>query len=237
MNNLKTALALISLLALSSVQAANIPNSFNAAKKALYVKVYANQGQTFYTGCSWAKKKIHLASCNLQNSFGKKWGSRSQRVEIEHVIPASWALKSNGKWRQCTLSERPKKQSKREFCQDNDLDYRNAHNDLVNLYQSVGAINGKRSAKPFAEKLSGQKGETFRGNLNASISSRVIVPDPSIRGDIARIAFYMARHYGVTYSTRQSSLFEQWNVSDPLSKSEAWRCEKIRKIQGRCVLD
>lgn len=237
MNKLISALVFTFLLGAQIAQAANIPGSFRSAKKVLYVKVYDNQGQTIYTGCNWTKKKTDLASCNLQDSFSKKWGSRSQRVEIEHVIPASWMLKTDGKWRPCTRSERPRHQSRREFCQAHDADYRNAHNDLVNLYQSVGAINAKRSAKPFSEKLSGQKRETFRGNLNASISSRVFVPDPSIRGDIARIAFYMARHYGVTYYSRQNSLFEKWNKADPLSKSEAWRCEKIRAIQGQCVLD
>jgi len=46
------------------------------------------------------------------------------------------------------------------------------------------------------------------------------VPDISIRGDIARVAFYMRDTYGVTYSKRQASLFNEWDKQDAVSEDE-----------------
>ncbi len=74
---------------------------------------------------------------------------------------------------------------------------------------------------------------TYRGNGKIfKVSSRVAIPDISIRGDIARVAFYMSETYGVTYSKRQSELFNEWDKQDAVSKDEVLLNEKIIKVQG-----
>ena len=213
------------------------PASFKAAKRALYTRIYPGHGRTLYTGCDWRKKRVDLASCGLQDSFGRKWAKRARRIEAEHVIPASWLYRKNGHLRRCALEAKALGKSQRKYCRQHGSEYRQAHNDLVNLYPAVGAINGMRSAKPFAERPSGGHKRTFRGKRTITITSRVAIPDPEIRGDIARIAFYMQRHYGVTYSRRQEALFSKWDREDPVSQEERVRCERIRKVQGRCVFD
>lgn len=213
--------------------ASSISSSFSKAKKKLYTQVYKNQGLTFYTNCTWSKKKVDLYSCNLENSFEKKHLKRANRIEAEHIIPASWMYKKHGKFRQCYLDAKQQNFSPRKYCRKNDLDYRNAHNDLVNLRPAVGQINGMRSNKPFAEKPSGQKLTTHRGNGKViQITSRVVTPDPQIRGDIARIAFYMKSKYGVTYSKRQNAIFETWAKQDPISQEEFALNQKIHSVQG-----
>ena len=57
-------------------------------------------------------------------------------------------------------------------------------------------------------------------------------PRPEIRGDIARISFYMERTYGVPLSDQQRRLFEVWNREDPPDAREIDRNERIRRIQG-----
>jgi len=219
-------------LALSFSAHAEIATSFSKAKKNLYQKVYGNSGLTFYTNCQWSKKKVDLESCGLQNSFPKKHMKRASRTEAEHIIPASWMYKKNGQWRQCYLEAKRQGISQRKYCQQTDIDYRNAHNDLMNLVPAVGQLNGLRSNKPFAEKVSGKKEQTFRGNGKVLVlSSRVAIPDRSIRGDIARIAFYMGATYGVTYSKRQLSLFEKWDKEDPVSSEEQERRRKVIDVQ------
>lgn len=213
------------------------PSTFTAAKRALYAKVYGNEGVTFYAGCHWHKKKVDLESCGLKDAFPGKWRKRARRVEAEHVIPASWMYKKNGKWRACAIEAKRMGVSMRKHCQAVDSDYRAAHNDLVNLQPAVGAINGLRSNKPFSLNVRGQKKMTFNGRRKVTITSRVIMPPREIRGDIARVAFYMQRHYGIGYSRRQEELFWKWDKEDPVSAEEKARCERIRKIQGRCVFD
>ena len=227
------------VLASSAVQAADFhpPSSFKAAKRALYTQVYPGHGRTLYTGCEWRKRLVDLESCGLQGAFSKKWRKRAKRIEAEHVIPASWFYRKNGHLRRCAIEAKTLGKSQRKYCRKHGPEYRRAHNDLVNLYPAVGAINGMRSAKPFAERPSGGHKRTFRGRRTITLTSRVAIPAPEIRGDIARVAFYMQRHYGVTYSRRLESLFHQWDREDPVSSEERSRCERIRKVQGRCVFD
>jgi len=220
------------LMGFQTSHAASISSSFSKAKKKLYKQVYGNQGFTSYTNCAWSKKKVDLSSCGLENSFPKKYMKRAKRIEAEHIIPASWMYKKNGKFRQCYLDAKAKETSPRKYCQKHDHEYRNAHNDLMNLRPVIGQINGERSNKPFSETLSGKKQKTYVGDgKTVMISSRVIVPDSNIRGDIARIAFYMQRQYGVTYSKRQLSLFKKWDKDDPISQKEMFLNQEIRKVQ------
>lgn len=220
------------LVFLISVPISSNAASFSSAKKSLYSKVYKNSGKTFYTECDFKNKKVDLSSCNLQNSFPKKQMKRAKRIEAEHVIPASWGLKKNKKDRSCAIKAKRLKTSARKYCQKYDPEYKKLHNDLINLRPAVGQINAERSNKPFSDKASGKNKKTFSGNLMAISSSRTFVPHPKIRGDIARIAFYMNYAYDVTYSERQIKLFLEWNQSDPISREERALNNKIKKIQG-----
>ncbi|WP_157833756.1 endonuclease [Hydrogenovibrio kuenenii] len=230
------------LLGLTTITVqAGAPSSFSKAKEMLYTQVYPSHGYTIYTGCPWHitkgnKKVVDLEACGLANAFPKKQMKRAQRVEAEHVIPASWFLKKNGQWRQCAIDAKQHHKNARKYCQKHDPEYRRAHNDLVNLFPSVGQINADRSNKPYAEALSGNKEKTFRGQgengRTIVITSRVAIPPKEIRGDVARIAFYYERTYGLKLSKRQNELFEQWSKIDPVSQEELARNDKIKRVQG-----
>ena len=231
--DIKKSLTLLITITLSTSSFSATYNSFSKAKKVMYSKVYSNQGITFYTNCEWSKKKVDLASCGLENAFPKKHMKRASRTEAEHIIPASWMLKKNKADRLCVAESKSHKDSPRKYCQKHDVEFRNAHNDLVNLRPAVGQINAERSNKPFAEVLSGSKPSTFRGNgKEFKVSSRVAVPDASIRGDIARVAFYMRDTYGVTYSKRQAAIFKEWDKQDAVSEAEILLNKQIKKVQG-----
>lgn len=232
----------LSLLAFGLVVSlsAHAGSTFMSAKKELYTKVYDRQGYTIYTGCHWYmkgnKKVVDLTSCGLQNAFPKKQMKRAMRVEAEHSQPASWFLKKNGHWRQCAIEAKQRHEKPREYCQDHDPEYRQAHNDLVNLFPSVGQINGDRSNKPYYDEVSGGKVKTFRGQGDHGktivITSRVAVPPKSMRGDLARIAFYYRDKYGLKLNSRQEALYEKWANEDPVSQEEIDRDRRIRQVQG-----
>lgn len=206
---------------------------FSLAKKKMYKDVYSNSGKTFYANCNFFRKKVDLDSCYLSNSFSKKESSRSLRTEAEHVIPSSWMYRSNGEFRVCYKQAKALGENKRDYCVKNDSEFKKAHNDLVNLRPAVGAINLIRLNKPFSENLSGKNKRTFNGDgKSVTITSRIIIPPKSIRGDIARIAFYMYKSYGVKITDRQKSLFLKWNKEDPVSEEERQLNKRIVKAQG-----
>ena len=224
---------LIIITLVSNSTLASPPSSFSKIKKVLYKKVYPNYGKTFYTNCDWRKKQVDLSSCGLQNSFPRKQMKRATRVEVEHVIPSSWFYKKNGNWRQCVIDAKRAGKKKRKYCRDNDKQFRKAHNDLINLRPTVGQINANRSNKAFAERLSGKKQSTFRGNGKLmQISSRVVVPDDSIKGDIARIGMFMSSRYDLKLSKRVINLYKKWNKLDPVSQEEWVLNKRIERAQG-----
>ena len=150
-------IVIICLLALSLSAFANEPSviSFSSAKKKMYNQVYNNRGETIYCGCTWSNKKTDLESCGLQSYFPKKQKKRAARTEAEHIIPASWLLKINNKYRQCVTDAKALKKSPRKYCQKHDVSYKKAHNDIANLYPAVGQINADRSNKPFIDVFTG----------------------------------------------------------------------------------
>jgi deoxyribonuclease-1 len=172
----------------------------------MYSKVFNHSGTTLYCNCTWNKKKVDLSSCGLDGYFPKKYRKRVNRTEAEHIIPASWMLKVNNKIRQCVLDSKEHKSSVRKYCQKHDKGFKKAHNDLVNLFPTVGQINAERSNKPFVDTLKSVK--KSYGICSAESGSRGFVPPDNKKGDIARVAFYMSKTYGVVYSKRQQLLFE-----------------------------
>ncbi|KDN94671.1 endonuclease [Hydrogenovibrio marinus] len=215
--------------------------TFQKAKRKLYHEVYPGHGYTVYSGCYWhlagRKKVVELESCGLQNAFPRKQLKRAHRVEAEHsAVPASWLYKRNGQWRQCLIQAKNLHTNARKYCRQHDSEYREAHNDLINLFPSVGQINADRSNKPYAEEISGTKIQTFHGQgqhgKTIVITSRVAIPPKSMRGDFARIAWYYRDKYGVRLNSRQDSMYKKWAAEDPVSPEEIARDHRIRQVQG-----
>ena len=82
-------LLILSLLFSTTVLAADSPThsvkSFSQAKR-LLGKIYKDNKQTFYCGCTYNnKKRINLNSCNYIPRKNKK---RANRLEWVHVVPA-----------------------------------------------------------------------------------------------------------------------------------------------------
>ncbi len=224
-------IVLISILFVISASANAV--TFSSAKRALYQKVYGNQGFTIYTNCAWKRKKVDLQSCNLDHAFPRKQQKRAHRIEAEHLFPASWLFKMNGQWRNCVKQAKRLRKSARKYCRKHDSSYQRAHNDLINLRPSVGQINADRSNKPYSDQLSGEKKKTFRGrNKTMIITSRVAIPPASIRGDIARVGFYMMKHYRLRLNDRTVTMLKTWAENDPVSASEIRLNQRIKAVQG-----
>ena len=69
------------------------------------------------------------------------------------------------------------------------------------------------------------------GNCDVEIARGEFEPPAGVRGDIARIHFYMDWAYP-TYdliAEEDRKLFKVWDQEDPIDE---WECERARRIEG-----
>ena len=144
------------------------------------------------------------------------WGS--ERSQFPKCV------KSNGKLK-----------SGRDCCQKVNVNFRNAHNDLVNLTPAIGEVNADRSNLPYSEII-GEKRAYGQCDFEYDKANKTVEPASIIRGDIARVQLYLENKYGEVlgfkYSAEKKLMLEQWNVKDPVSNWEKERNQRICKAQG-----
>ncbi|WOF81433.1 endonuclease (plasmid) [Pseudomonas sp. FeN3W] len=206
-------------LALVSISAsADYPPSFDAAKRQVW-QIYKDNRFDQYCGCALGSRNApDLASCGYTP---RKNAKRASRTEIEHVVPAENLGRQFACWRQ----------GGRDHCNATDPAFRDAHNDLVNLIPVVGEVNGDRSNFRFDE-LPGGYGQYGQCQFKVDFATRRAEPPPSMKGDIARIHFYMRDRHGLKLSSQQERLLSIWDRQDPVSEWEKIRDSRIYKLQG-----
>lgn len=203
------------------------PAHFGASQAILKSKIYPHKGKTFYCNCSYQKNSIETKSCALKL---KKHSKRQKRLEWEHVVPVSAFGHSFKEYREAkTLCKRKGKRSlsPRKCAKMLNPLFATMTGDLHNLVPVVGAINALRSNFSFAELSA--KANTLCG-AGFKLEGRKVAPPETIKGDIARIYFYMNERYpnrGII-SQKNSKLFASWDKLDPVSFEE---CE-LHKLKA-----
>lgn len=208
----------------------NTPKTFSHAKKLLYTKVYEGHPYTFYCNCKFTStRKVYLGTCGVKPRSNAK---RAKRIEAEHVFPAYHFGQHRACWREklCTNSKGEKFKG-RSCCEEIDPVFKVAHNDLHNLYPSVGEINGDRSNYRWG-MISGEKRDYGSCDIEVDSTIRRAEPPENVRGDIARTYFYMEQTYKINLSDSQRQLFTAWDKQDPVDDWERERNRRIEKIQG-----
>lgn len=202
------------------------PKNFEDSKH--YVKkVYQGNEKTFYCGCDYTYRGrtggvINHKSCGYKiRSNGipsEAVISRASRLEYEHVVPASWY----GRQLQCWQN------GGRENCKKTSTDFNIMESDIINLVPSIGQINGDRSNHKFGiitSKIEPQYGSC---DFKVDFKNKIAQPKPEIRGEIARIMFYMYDAYGMRMSKQDSQLYIAWHNMYPVSD---WEIEKNRRFK------
>jgi deoxyribonuclease-1 len=218
------------------IDMASLPHTastFENAKTLLYGTVYRDHRKTFYCGCDYdAKRQVALASCGLESLKDRP---RVQRVEAEHVFPASQFGNFRPCWREpqqflaCLSNGKPL--SGRKCCEAVDPVFQAAHNDLMNLFPAVGEVNGQRRDYNWGMV----PGAKHIGQCAIEIDPEIRRAEPpdAVKGDVARVMFYMEDTYKFRLSDQDRQLFTAWSKQDP---PDAWECERNRRIevlQGR----
>ena len=213
----------------------NTPNTFTAARNALYTRIYHDRRLTFYCGCSYdVNRQIDLSSCGMEHLADRP---RAQRVEAEHIFPAAQfggfrtCWRNPGDFPECVRGG-GRILPGRECCQRVDPVFQAAHNDLVNLKPVVGEVNARRRDYNWGV-IPGDPHEFGACTFEVDSGTRRAEPDPTVRGDIARIMMYMADTYGFRLSRQDQQLYTAWSRLDPPDDWEIERNRRIAAIQGR----
>ncbi|MDP5142410.1 endonuclease [Rheinheimera baltica] len=198
-----------SLVLLYSVFTLAAPANFDQAKR-LAQGIHAADAKSFYCDCdiSWQGKKgsPNLATCGYQV---RKNNQRANRIEWEHIMPAHHF----GHQRQCW------QEGGRKNCVKTDSVFRAMEADLYNLKPAIGEVNGDRSNYRFGV-LPSTPAQHGACPVKVDFKQRVFEPAPPVRGDIARIYFYMADKYNLNLSRAQQQLFMAWHKQDPVTTKE-----------------
>lgn len=208
-------------------------DSFEKAKR-LAATVYADQPATFYCGCPYQDKKVNFSACNYvppTNLKTRKVPKRPNELQWEHVVPAENFGRSFPEWREPCANSKGKSLSKRICLRKKSQEFRFMEADLYNLVPESRSANRWRSNY----QMGMIQGEARRfGACDMEIEDRTFEPRPEIRGNIARIYFYMdwayPRHGIISRQLRP--LFEIWHRKDPVDIWERERAKRIEKLQG-----
>lgn len=216
---------ILACLVVSSPAWSQAPRTFREAKIVAKHQIYhdVNQHGDLYCGCSWtwvgeSGGRMDLAGCGYQVRARKE---RAERMEWEHVMPASWF----GRQRQCWQA------GGRENCQKDPV-FSAMEADLHNLYPSVGEVNGDRSDYALSVLPPAAPFSYGQCRTRVDFSTRTADPRPEARGLVARVHFYMSDRYGIRLSDQQQRVLMAWDRYYPPSAWEVERDRRIARITG-----
>ncbi|MCH8544694.1 MAG: endonuclease [Alcanivorax sp.] len=214
-------LAVWLLLAVTAATAA--PATFERAKTEARQHVYFDRTAegTLYCGCAWhwtgrSGGRIDFDSCGYQVRAQE---TRAARLEWEHVVPAS----NFGRARQCW------QEGGRRNCNATDPVFNAMEADMHNLSPSVGEVNGDRSNFRFTE-LPGVARQHGACDFRVDFAQRAVEPRDAVKGQVARITFYMHDRYDLPMADAQQRLLMAWDRQFPVSE---WERERDLRIAAR----
>lgn len=216
---------ILPLLLVTSVAVAHQSDTYHTSKhssmssKKALVKLPTDR--LFYSTCNYyvderSKPLSVYNDCGYKVRKNKK---RAGRIELEHVVPASVIGANMACWRK----------GGRKLC-NRDKHFKAAAYDLYNLVLAIGELNGDRSNRKFGD-LSSEPNMYGDVDFKVSYSKDLVEPRDEIKGDVARIYYYMRWKYNTPMSQREEKLFGEWHYKDPVSEDELKRNEAIYKIQ------
>ena len=119
--------------------------------------------------------------------------------------------------------------SSRLQCYENgNKKFRKMEADMHNLYPAWQLLITYRYEKTYGKVKSGKP--RFN-DCDIEWKAGVLEPRPIARGNIAR-AFYMHDRYGLPLDRGILKILKQWNRTDPPSRQEKHRNDRIQALQG-----
>ncbi len=206
--------------------------SFSKSKKILLKKIYYDNKITFYCNNPYdiatvrGKQKTLIIKDKQYYSPRKplyksgKVNTRAQRVEWEHVMPAH----NFGKHLPCW------KNGGRKACRK-DKTFKTIEADMHNLVPAIGEVNGNRSNYRYGAN-DPEVGQYGQCKVQVDFKAKRAYVKDDIRGDIARIYFYMSDKYNIRLSKQERNMMQAWSSLDQISQWEKIKNKRVEKIQG-----
>ena len=206
-------------------------NSFYQSKKVLLKKVYFDNQFTFYCSNPYVIKQVkgkeksliiqnpkYYTPRNLYYKSGKP-NERAKRLEWEHVMPTH----NFGQHLPCWRS------GGRKACK-NDITFNEMEADMHNLVPSIGEINADRSNNKFGANIP-KLGQYGKCNFEVDFKAKRAYIKDEIKGDIARIYFYMSDRYNINLSKQERKIMEVWNKLDPVDEWERVKNKRVLRLE------
>jgi len=221
------ALLLLIIVFIASVNAA----TFSQSKKILLKQIYFDNQNTFYCNNPYEIKQVKGKEQALiiqdekyytpRKPFSKsgKPNVRATRVEWEHVMPAH----NFGQHLPCW------KEGGRKACK-NDKTFNTMEADMHNLVPAIGEVNGDRSNFRYGANKP-KLGQYGQCSMEIDFKAKRAYVKEDIRGDIARIYFYMSDKYNINLSNQERKIMEAWDKEDPVSEWEKIKNKRVEKLQ------
>jgi deoxyribonuclease-1 len=138
-------------------------------------------------------------------------------IDVEHIYPIDRILS----FVHC---------SSRLQCYENgNKKFRKMEADMHNLYPAWQLLITYRYEKTYGKVKSGKP--RFN-DCDIEWKAGVLEPRPIARGNIARAFFYMHDRYGLPLDRGILKILKQWNRTDPPSRQEKHRNDRIQALQG-----
>lgn len=206
------------------------PTNFREAKTAAK-EIHRDHRLTFYCGCHYDKHgQVDLGSCGYKIQRDKR---RAQRLEWEHIMPASVWGQPLACWRQPLCCPKEGKCYKgRQCCQTIDPQFSKMEADLHNLVPEIGELNALRSNYRFGELPNIKAGQFGLCEFKIDNKTRRVEPHSEVKGTVARAYLYMAAQYGIHLSDAQHQLCVVWNRQYPPDEWEIQWDNRVADIQG-----
>ena len=201
--------------------------SFTQAKRIMIREVYRGHQTTFYCGSQYTQGKYVIHN---NGYVPKRKSRRARRLEWEHVVPVGFFGYKFSEWRdghpEC-LDARGRPFKGRNCAEKVNVKFRYMQSDLYNLVPAIGEIRGLKSN--YAYGMIPEEKQEF-GDCDIEIAFDKVEPPSEIRGDIARMYFYMDWAYpGYDILSKENNkLFKAWDKHDPVDE---WECERARRIE------
>lgn len=197
------------------------PSQYGGTTSKAMMRIFKSDNETFYCGCKFNQDKtINFGSCYQPiNKFLNR-----KKIEQEHVVPASFFGQGRSCWKkpiECKKSNN-KFKGNRECCRATDPEFKKAEADLHNFKPAIGQLNASRSNKPYGII----PGNNLTGGCDFELTKDLAEPSENIRGDIARIFFYMADTWNMPLSDEGRAMYRSWSNADPVTAQE----KKINKL-------
>jgi len=204
--------------------------SFTKAKRILIRQIYRGHQTTFYCSSQYTQGK-HVIHNN--GYVPQRKSKRARRLAWDHVVSLNAFSDKFSEWRDghpACLDSMGRPFKGRNCAEKMNIKFRYLQSDLYNLVPAISEIKWLRSNSRFG-MIQGEA-QNF-GNCDIEITSDTIEPPLEVRGDIARIYFYMDWAYPGYDIIRKndSQLFKTWNKLDPVDAWECLRAKRIEEIQ------